>query len=62
MIPQLLIKADEAAKLLSMSKRKLWSLTEDGTIQCLKVGRSVFYCPRYLARWIDQQLKSGGGM
>lgn len=59
-IPQLLIKADEAAKLLSISKRKLWSLTQEGTILCVRIGTLVFYCPRYLANWIDQEIEEGG--
>jgi predicted DNA-binding transcriptional regulator AlpA len=59
-LPKLLIKITEAARLLSMSERKLWSLTKDGTIQCIKIGRSKFYCPKMLAAWVDQKFNDGG--
>ncbi len=59
-IQKLLLKPREAALALSMSERKLWSLTQDGTIETIKIGRSVFYCPAKLRAWIADQFNKGG--
>lgn len=56
---KLLVPAREAAKLLSLSPRKLWSLTTSGQIPCVRIGRSVRYCPDDLRAWIDEQKKGG---
>ena len=59
MMNKLLLKSKDAAALLSMSERKLWSLTNDGTIECIKLGRSVYYCPLNLSSWISDQFDKG---
>jgi excisionase family DNA binding protein len=41
--PSLLIKPDEAAKLLSISTRTLWTLTREGVVPCVRLGKSVRY-------------------
>lgn len=61
MTQKLLLKPKEAAAVLSMSERKLWSLKADGTIECIKIGRSVFYSQSYLENWIANQFKTGEG-
>jgi len=48
----LLISSKEAAKLLSISSRSLWSLTKCGAIPSRKIGRSVRYSPAELQAWI----------
>lgn len=54
----LLLKPAAAAKLLSISERTLWSLTNRGEIPCVRIGRSVRYDRRDLADWINS--KKGG--
>jgi excisionase family DNA binding protein len=53
-----LIKAKDAAKLLSLSDRKLWELTNRGVIPCIRIGRSVRYDVVDLRFWIEQRKKS----
>ena len=48
-----LLKPEQAADRLALSPRKLWSLTNDGTVPCIRIGRSVRYCPEQLRRWIE---------
>ena len=51
---RLLLKPDEAAAALGISPRLLWTLTKDGKIPCLRLGRAVRYDPRDLRAWIEQ--------
>ena len=51
---QLLIIPREAAHALSISPRTLWQLTNEGTIPCVRIGRSVRYDLRDLQAWIDR--------
>ncbi|HZL33895.1 MAG TPA: helix-turn-helix domain-containing protein [Tepidisphaeraceae bacterium] len=43
----------EAAAFLRCSDRKLWGLTNDGTVKCIKIGYSVRYDRRDLMAYID---------
>lgn len=54
-----LINAKEAATMLLISPRKLWSLTAVGEIPHVRIGRSVRYSINQLNAWIDQQTKGG---
>jgi len=56
---RLLVRPAEAAKMLAICERSLWSLTKRGEIPCVRVGRSVRYDLADLRTWIDQQ-KEGG--
>ena len=47
-----LLDSKEAARLLGISPRKLWSLTASGRIPRVKVDRSVRYRPEALAEFI----------
>ena len=40
-----LLSASQAAKLLNISERSLWSLSNSGQIPCLRIGRLVRYDP-----------------
>ena len=52
----LLMSARNTAKALSISERKLWSLTKPlGPIPSVPIGRRVLYDPDDLRAWIDQQ-------
>jgi len=53
--PRLLITPSEAAFALSISTRKLWSLTNAGQIPCVRLGRAVRYSPADLQEWIQGQ-------
>ena len=48
----LLLRVPEAAKVLAISPRKLWELTNCGDIPCVRIGRAVRYDPRDLRDWI----------
>lgn len=56
----MLLKSSEAAKLLSISERTLFTLTKDGTIPSVRLGRSVRYDVDMLRKLIsDQQAGQG---
>ena len=54
-IPVLLLRPAEASKALSISPRKLWSLTASGDIPDIRIGRSVRYGAESLRTWILEQ-------
>lgn len=54
-VPALLVKAREAARLLSISERKLWELTNCGAVPCVRIGAAVRYSPADLEAWIENQ-------
>lgn len=58
---ELLISPREAAKRLSVSDRKLWSMTFEHQpgLPYVRCGRLVRYCPGDLQRWIDSQRQGG---
>ncbi len=51
----LLVDAGEAARILSISERKLWELTNRKAIPHLRIGRSVKYPVEELREWIRTQ-------
>jgi excisionase family DNA binding protein len=63
-LPKLLWTCHEAAAALSISLRTLWTLTAEGRIPCVRIGRSVRYDPRDIRSWIESQktatLPTGG--
>lgn len=54
-LPQLLVDAREAARLLSISERTLWTLTNQGSIKATKIGRAVRYSVAALEAFIAKQ-------
>lgn len=50
---RLLVSAAEAARLLSISPRTLWSMTASGELPHVRVRRRVLYAVDDLRRWID---------
>ena len=56
---QLLLTPKQAAAALEISPRKLWSLTNEGEIPHLKIGRLVRYSVADLTTWIERQKLSG---
>ena len=55
----LLVNAKEAARILSISQRKLWQLKNCGEIPYVRIGRAVRYSPDELRKWIDRREGSG---
>jgi hypothetical protein len=57
----LLVAAKEAARLLCVSPRKLWSLTFEETppLPHVRCGRLVRYAIEDLRSWIDTQRQRG---
>jgi len=54
--PKLLLKSREAAKLLSVSERTLWNLTQRGELPCVRIGkRGIRYDPKDLSRWLESR-------
>lgn len=56
----LLVDAGEAARILSIGKRKLWSETNCGNIPCVRIGRAVRYSVEALRDWILNQSTVSG--
>ena len=54
-LPQLLVDPREAARLLSISERTLWTLTNQGSIKATKIGRAVRYSVASLEAFIAKQ-------
>jgi excisionase family DNA binding protein len=53
----LLLTAHEAAELLRVSERTLWSNTQPrGSIPAIRIGRVVRYCPDALREWKQRQV------
>jgi excisionase family DNA binding protein len=50
----LLVNAREAARLMSISTRKLWSMTAGGEIAAVRCGRAVRYDPIDLRAYIEK--------
>ncbi len=53
-----LLKSREAAELLSVSERTLWSLANRGEISRVLIGRSVRYDPKDLREYIAARKNS----
>ena len=54
MTDPLLINSPTAARMLCISQRTLWSLTDVGEIPVIRIGRAVRYSPADLQAWIDR--------
>jgi excisionase family DNA binding protein len=52
--PMLLCSRD-AAKLLGICERTLWTLTNKGEIPAVRIGQSCRYAPADLNRWIEKK-------
>jgi excisionase family DNA binding protein len=48
-----LVRAREAAEMLSICERTLWDLTKRGAIQAVRFGRSVRYAMSDLQRFVE---------
>jgi excisionase family DNA binding protein len=55
----LLVDRREAARLLSLSSRTIWTLTNAGVIPSVRIGRLVRYTLADLREFIDRQRSDG---
>ena len=52
---KLLLSPREAAKVLCISERTLWTLTKPGLIGCFRIGAVKRYSIREIERFIESQ-------
>lgn len=50
----MLLRPKDAARRLALSERTLWAMTRAGLLPCVRVGKSVRYCPADLAEWVQK--------
>jgi excisionase family DNA binding protein len=55
---KLLVSSREAAKILAISERTLWTLTKIGRIPFVQIGGAKRYAIADLLRFIEQQRRS----
>ena len=55
--PHLALRPREAAQALGISERFLWTLTNQGDVPHLRLGRTVVYPVDALQKWLDQRVK-----
>lgn len=54
-LPRLALRPKDAAKALGIGQRLLWSLTNQGVIPHVKVGRATLYPVDLLRDWLVKQ-------
>jgi excisionase family DNA binding protein len=52
---KLLVSSEQAAQMLSISERTLWTLTDTSQIPVVRIGRAKRYAIKDLEAWIEQQ-------
>ncbi len=55
----LALRPREAARVLGISERLLWSLTNRGEIPHLKLGRATLYPVAQLQEWLRERARKG---
>ena len=50
-----LLTVEQAAKILTISQRHLWDLTNRGELPAIKIGRSVSYSSKDIAEFIARR-------
>ncbi len=58
--PAILVDAREAARRLAISTRTLWTLTDDGTMPVVRIGRAVRYRVADLEAYAERMATKGG--
>ena len=58
--PRLALRPREAAKALGIGERLLWSLTNQGQIPHLRLGRAIVYPVSALEKWLVQRVQVSG--
>jgi excisionase family DNA binding protein len=52
------LRARDAARLLGLSERALWSLTNRGEIPCVRIGRAILYPVDSVREWLAQRARA----
>jgi excisionase family DNA binding protein len=53
--PCLALRAPEAAAALGVSRRTLWTWTNEGTVPHIRQSKTILYPVDALKRWLDEQ-------
>lgn len=56
---RILLRPREAAEVLGVCERTLWSLTQTGDLPCVRLGKAVRYRPETLREWAEASEKGG---
>jgi excisionase family DNA binding protein len=48
-----LLRAEEVAEQLGLSRLRVWELSRQGLIPTVKIGRSYRYDPQAVREWLD---------
>jgi excisionase family DNA binding protein len=54
-----LLTANQTAKSLCVSPRTVWSLTHEGALACIRIGRRVLYSPTDIQAFVDRCREGG---
>ena len=54
-----LMTADQTAKALGVSARTVWTLTQEGALACVRIGRRVLYTPDDIRAFVDRCRQGG---
>ena len=54
-----LLTVDQTAKALCISARTVWTLTQEGALACVRIGRRVLYAPDDIRAFIDRCRQGG---
>lgn len=57
--PRLALRPKDAARALGIGERLLWSLTNQGSIPHVKLGRAILYPTDQLRAWLAEKSKRG---
>jgi len=56
-----LLTVDETAKTLCISPRTLWTMTREGALACIRIGRRVLYSPDDIRSFVERCRRGGDG-
>jgi excisionase family DNA binding protein len=59
---RLLLKADEAAVMLAVSRACVYAMIRSGALPVVKLGRAVRVPTRELARWVEERAAGVGSL
>jgi excisionase family DNA binding protein len=54
-----LIRAEEVANSLGITRLKVYRMAKDGTLPSVKFGKSIRFDPDVLTEWIEKNLSEG---
>lgn len=57
--PPLALRAPDAARALGLSPRSLWTLTNQGLIPHVRIGRTLIYPVAKLQEWLTARAEGG---